>query len=374
MQYLEQIRKRRAANLADKFKNKSYSETWQGVRLAALLSSFFIQAVTAFCALALPAYACKVLFGSWVVGFGVGILLLGAFEVIKRMVTNNTILSYYRKGTFPALGSVAVLLFLAASVASSYFGTPILVKEFAPMPAEVNESALKAHFDTLKSEAVAYWSTVKSDMQAKAVAVHKQNNWKGVTTRDARNTQLSFESKAAAAQDSLNSALASIAAVQGSTISEYKETYKADLTQAKSERDNVGGWFALVTLLFEGLFILCFIFLNHYDFHEACELGLLEAGATFESTKSSHESRVKPMKVEEQKPSQRTANGIGFHNEGGVVNGKILCLKANGELKAYSKSQLSSLAGDAERKGNEDRAKYWIEKRTKLENHINKHA
>jgi hypothetical protein len=374
MQYLEQIRKRRAANLADKFKNKSYSETWQGVRLAALLSSFFIQAVTAFCALALPAYACKVLFGSWVVGFGVGILLLGAFEVIKRMVTNNTILSYYRKGTFPALGSVAVLLFLAASVASSYFGTPILVKEFAPMPAEVNESALKAHFDTLKSEAVTYWSTVKSDMQAKAIAVHKQNNWKGVTTRDARSTQLVMEAKAAAAQDSLNSALASIAAVQSSTISEYKQTYKADLTQAKSERDNVGGWFALVTLLFEGLFILCFIFLNHYDFHEACELGLLEAGTTFESTKSSRESTVKPMKVEEQKPSQRTANGIGFHNEGGVVNGKILCLKANGELKAYSKSQLSSLAGDAERKGNEDRAKYWIEKRSKLENHINRNA
>ena len=374
MQYLEQIRKRRAAHLADKFKNKSYSETWQGVRLAALLSSFFIQAVTGVCALALPAYACKVLFGSWIVGFAVGVLILGAFEVIKRMVTNNTILSFYRKGTFPALGSVAVLLFLAASVASSYFGTPILVKEFAPMPAEVNESALKAHFDTLKSEAVTYWGAVKSDMQDKAVAVHKQNNWKGVTTRDARNTQLSFESKAAAAQDSLNSALASIAALQQATLSEYKETYKTDLASAKAERDNVGGWFALVTLLFEGLFILCFIFLNHYDFHEACELGLLEAGNTFESTKSSRESAVKPMKVEEQKPHQRTTNGIGFHNEGGIVNGKILCKKANGELKAYSKSQLSSLAGDAERKGNEERAKYWMEKRTKLENHINKNA
>ena len=374
MQYLEQIRKRRAANLADKFKNKSYSETWQGVRIAALLSSFFIQAVTAFCALALPAYACKVLFGSWVVGFGVGILLLGAFEVIKRMVTNNTILSYYRKGTFPALGSVAVLLFLAASVASSYFGTPILVKEFAPMPAEVNESALKAHFDTLKSEAVAYWGAVKSDMQDKAVAVHKQNNWKGVTTRDARNTQLSFESKVAAAQDSLNNALFQIGESERLTIEGNKAFYQSDFIKAQRERDAVGGWFALVTLIFEGLFILCFIFLNHYDFHEACELGLLEAGATFESTKSSRESTVKPIKVDEQKPHQRPSNGIGFHNEGGIVNGKILCLKANGELKAYSKSQLSSLAGDAERKGNEDRAKYWIEKRTKLENHINRNA
>jgi hypothetical protein len=374
MQYLEQIRKRRAANLADKFKNKSYSETWQGVRLAALLSSFFIQAITAFCALALPAYACKVLFGSWIVGFGVGILLLGAFEVIKRMVTNNTILSYYRKGTFPALGAVAVLLFLAASVLSSYFGTPILVKEFAPMPAEVNESALKAHFDTLKSEAVAYWGAVKSDMQAKAVEIHKQNNWLGVTVKEARTAQLAIEAKATAAQDSLNNSLFQIGESERLTIEGNKAFYQSDLIKAQRERDNVGGWFALVTLVFEGLFILCFIFLNHYDFHEACELGLLEAGATFESTKSSRESTVKPIKADEQKPSQRTANGIGFHNEGGVVNGKILCLKANGELKAYSKSQLSSLAGDAERKGNEDRAKYWIEKRSKLENHINKHA
>ena len=374
MQYLEQIRKRRAANLADKFKNKSYSETWQGVRLVALVSSFFIQAVTAFCALALPAYACKVLFGSWVVGFAVGFLLLGAFEAIKRMITNNTILSFYRKGTFPVLGSVAVLLFLAASVASSYFGTPILVKEFAPMPAEVNESALKIRFDSLKSSAVAYWSTVKSDMQSKAVDIHKRNNWKGVTTRDARKTQLALESKAASAQDSLNSALASIAMQETSTLNRYKETYKSDLTQAKAERESVGGWFAVVTLVFEGLFILCFIFLNHYDFHEACELGLLEAGNTFESTKSRPKSTVKPVKVEEQKPSQRPANGIGFHNEGGVVDGKILCKKANGELKAYSKSQLSSLAGDAERKGNETRAKYWIEKRAKLETHLNRNV
>jgi hypothetical protein len=390
MQYLEQIRKRRAANLADKFKNKSYSETWQGVRLAALLSSFFIQAITAFCALALPAYACKVLFGSWIVGFGVGILLLGAFEVIKRMVINNTTLSFYPKiernaknevvgithssaGT-KASGAFLVVLFLAASVLSSYFGTPILVKEFAPMPAEVNESALKAHFDTLKSEAVAYWSAVKKEMRDEADSVHIKNKWMGVTTRDARSTQLALERNAAAAQDSLNNSLFQIGESERLTIEGNKAFYQSDLIKAQRERDAVGGWFALVTLVFEGLFILCFIFLNHYDFHEACELGLLEAGATFESTKSSRESTVKPMKADEQKPSQRTANGIGFHNEGGVVNGKILCLKANGELKAYSKSQLSSLAGDAERKGNEDRAKYWIEKRSKLENHINKHA
>lgn len=307
-------------------------------------------------------------------GFIVGALLLFAFESIKRLVTNNTILTYYRKGVFSWLGGLAVIAFLTASVASSYFGTPILVREFAPMPAEVNEDAIKSRFDSLKSAAVTYWGAVKSDMQAKAKDVHSKNNWKGVTTRDARNTQLSFESKAAAAQDSLNKALAVLASQEGSVLSEYKDKYKADLTQAKSERDLVGGWFAIVTLIFELLFIGCFLFLNHYDFHEACELGLLEANNTFESTKSERKSTTKPIKVEEQKPHQRPANGIGFHNEGGIIDGKILCKKANGELKAYSKSQLSTLAGDAERKGNEDRAKYWIEKRTKLENHINRNA
>ena len=157
----------------------------------------------------------------------------------------------------------------------------------------------------------------------------------------------------------------------------YQSKVRGDLRRSEM-RDSgprliPGSIAALVTLIFEVLFLLCFVFLNHYDFHEACELGLLEAGATFESTKSRPKSTVKPVKVEEQKPSQRPANGIGFHNEGGVVDGKILCKKANGELKAYSKSQLSSLAGDAERKGNETRAKYWIEKRTKLESHLNKY-
>lgn len=376
MQYLEQIKKRRTENLRDKFRNKPYSETWGAVRSLSLVSTFILQTITAFCALGLPAFGVYVLFGSWYVGFAVGAVLLLAFESIKRIIVNNSVLSYYRRGRVSVISAAGVLLCLAASIGSSYFGTPILVQEFSPAPESVNKSAISSRFDSMRVATVAYWQGVKSEHLSKAEEIHAQNNWKGVTTRDARGTKLALEHRAVAAQDSINTTLANIAALEAVTLQEAEASYKDAVRLHNTRKEIVGDYFALATLVMELLFICAFVFLNHYDFHEACELGLLEAGESRKSINKSLESTDKPIKVEEVKAGQRHGNGIGFHNEGGIVTSgnlpKVLCRKSNGELKAYTKSELSTLAGDAERKGNETRAKYWLEMRGRLEKYLNR--
>ncbi len=206
------------------------------IRIVALISTYIIQVLTAACALALPAYFFKVLFGSWAVGFVVGAAFLIAFETVKRVMSNNAALSYYKKGAVSVLGALGVISVIAASVAWSYFGTPILVREFSPMPAEPNYQAIIAHFDSLKADAKAYWNAVKTGYLLKANDVHRRNNWKGVTTRDARATQLEMERKAAEAQDSLNKALVVIHAKQAETIQDAKEQYKDSTVSAAAEQ------------------------------------------------------------------------------------------------------------------------------------------
>jgi hypothetical protein len=121
-----------------------------------------------------------------------------------------------------------------------------------------------------------------------------------------------------------------------------------------------------VTLFLELCFIGCYAWLNYYDFREAAELGLVSAGSTEES---SRRSTIKPKEVKESNvPQQRTANAIGFNNEGKVLDEggklKILCKTRNG-LKAYDSSYLSKLVSSTQ---GQPKHSYWVDMRDKLKN------
>jgi hypothetical protein len=125
----------------------------------------------------------------------------------------------------------------------------------------------------------------------------------------------------------------------------------------------VGFWLSIVTLLFEIVFVCCFCWLQYYDFRQAVELGLIASG------NNRIEPKIKTIStdiVKDTEPQQRPATNIGFNNEGRILyegdKKKILCVKSSGELKAYTKSELSTLIGDALRKNKPERAKYWQQK------------
>ena len=159
----KQIQGQREAALRNKFTSKNYSETWRGLRLAVSPLAFLIQIITASLAVGLPAYAIKVLSGSWVWGFVCGGVLLFAFEYVKRMIVQNTAISYFRNiadkkpRKLSRVGLVSVIAVLGLSIASSVISTPLLVEEFAPLPEKVKEEQITARFDSLRDAASLYW-------------------------------------------------------------------------------------------------------------------------------------------------------------------------------------------------------------------------
>ena len=170
----------------------------------------------------------------------------------------------------------------------------------------------------------------------KAAAIHKQNNWKGVTTRKARPAQLAFEKQIAKAQDSVASIKAAYASKKSALWESSQRSHSEILRAHEDEMGLIGGIFAGICLLLEVLFLVCVFWLTDYKFHMYCEA---TEGTTQRPTKL-----TKSTKPEVQRVPTNTA--IGFRSEGKVemIDGKahVWCMKANGELKAYSASQLSS--------------------------------
>jgi len=166
--------------------------------------------------------------------------------------------------------------------------------------------------------------------------------------------------------DSLTKSLALLSAKERAEIAEVKSAYIEATKDKEVEKSSLGNWLMLVTLFLELCFIGCYAWLNYYDFREAAELGLVSSGSNEES---SRRSTIKPKEVKESTvPQQRTANAIGFNQEGKVLDEggklKILCKTRNG-LKAYDSSYLSKLVSSTQ---GQPKHSYWVEMREKLRN------
>ena len=364
----------RAANLTEKFEIKSYSETWKPLRAFIIPVAFVIQLITAALAVALPAYGIKVITGSWILGFLVGGIVLAIFEIVKRLVVNKTMLQLYRNKLeakkAPVAGFALVAVIVAASVASSTFGTPILVEEFSPVPAPFNEEAVLIKYDSLRTEASLYWQDIKKESLAKSKELQSKTTYKGVISWKAQSGIMKIEEQAAATVDSLNNALAVIAVAEAKALEAGAAERGEEIAEAEAAKSVVGIGLAFVTLVFECIFILCFLWLNYYDFREALEKGLVSFKSSKSFTKSSKSSsNSRKSSSKSSKVEVAAAQRIGFNTEveGKIVEEagklKILCSTRSG-LKAYDKAYLSTLISAT--KGQKKNS-YWKEKKEELE-------
>lgn len=357
----------RERKLAAKFEDKDFVERWRPIRQASGPTTILLQVLTGFLAVSFVAYGVKLLSGSWSLGFIIGASLVFVFEYFKRSIVDNTSANAVKKRSISLFGVAALLLFTSASTISSYFGTPIIVEEFAPMPAKVNEAAIFARYDSLREEAEAYWLSEKEAALALAAEVHKKNNWKGVTVRAARSTELKFKEAAKSATDSLNSRLAAIGAAEASTLNKAEEEFITATAKRQKEKSNLGNILGGVTLFLELCFLYLYFWVNYYDFREACKVGLITPQSKVQSKQQA------PVNTDFKEQSKKESlgsgagqrgSGIGFNQEGRIVKEgsklKILCEVKDG-LKAYDASYLSTLFREADKKG-QPKAEYWKEK------------
>lgn len=349
--YQKSQNERRAAHLKDLFADKPYSKEWEAMYIACLFFSPFAQFISAALALGVPAYLCNKLFGSWTIGLIVGGLVIAIFEIAKRNIVAKAAKLYYTSKLSTKL-KLSVAAFALGSVAMSTFGTPILVHKFAPVPKAPTESEIVGSMDSAHTKHVAMLTNLQQEAKRTADKIHAQNNWKGVTVTAARANILELEKQAKAAADSISSAAIAHNVARKNALYEAEQEYRILLQNSKSEIENVGWIFAGICLIFEAMFLLAMSWVFNYKYREYCEL----------DTTILSKQETKPTKEE---PSQ--APSIGFNQEGKILNDsgklKIICRKANGELKAYDSSQLSTAISNT--KG--DRQNYFESMKRKLE-------
>jgi hypothetical protein len=271
---------------------------------------------------------------------------------MKRNVAGIAAKLYYKNELSTKL-KLSVGLFTVASIVMSGFGTPILVKEFAAEPKAPTEQDVLARIDSTRDAQLAFFLTKHKDAIAAANKIHSQNNWKGTTIKEARSNILQLETQAKAAADSLITYTSRFEAERSQAWQMAQAEHKKSLTNRRSEIENVGWIFAGVCLLFEVLFLFAMFWLYDYKYHQYCELS---------STKLSKQL----IKHSHEAPNE--APSIGFNQEGKIISEGnkllIICKKADGNLQAYSKSELSTNISN--NKG--ERKEYFERMKAKLDN------
>jgi hypothetical protein len=366
--YTEKINKIRFNNLRNRFEVKPYSQEWSAMQSLVIVLSFILQIGTGLMAGYFAYYGAFKLFGQMVASIVAAVVAVGVFETAKRIWFNKAAKFYFQE-RLTAKHKAIIGVFITGSILMSFFGTPLAVQDFAPRPSAPVRSEVVAELDSLEVDAMSPWVEMSATALAKADQIHAQNNWKGVTTRAARDEQLTFEAMAAKAQDSVAQVRSIFAAKKAALWESSQRSHKEELQASEQELAVIGWVFAGVCLLFEGLFLLCIWWLTDYSFHQYTEY-LKDGLSMQEPVKAPKHGTKQPTKrpkpLTKQVPKQAP---IGFTHEGAIKNdGRkyvILCKGKDGELREYSKSELSRNIANCKGEAKE----YWKTMKTKLDEH-----
>ena len=321
---------RQAAHLKNMFEPKLYSQQWYTMYIACQFFTPSAQFISACLALGVPAYIGKELFGSWIIGLSIGLVVVVIFELMKRNIASTAAKLYYMHELTTKL-KLSVAAFTVCSIVLSGFGTPILVKEFAVKVKQPIDTEVLSKIDSAKNAQVMFFENQKQEAKTAAANIHAQNNWRGVTVTAARSNILQLEQQVKSANDSMAAIISKHAVESKLAMQNADENYKIDKEFRDSKIEGVGWMFAAVCLLFEILFLVATFWLYDYNYHRYCELS--PAILSKQAPKHSHE-------VASEAPQ------IGFNGEGKIISdgskNMIICRKANGDLKAYDASSLST--------------------------------
>lgn len=265
----------------------------------------------------------------------------------------------------PLTYNVAKYVFICASMGLSFIGAPYIINWFAHHPPLVDIEAIALTFEENKQEATTYWNRLKNENLAKAAQIHEDNSWKGKTSRDARPAKLLLETKAVEKQDSLNSKLAVLSALELSAIQEAKVKNKVILEEHKAWCEGFS-WFGCIASIVIEIIILILTRWN-YDFEDRkvqenkskdklLREQLEAQGESKSDNQEGKRQRAKEVKEEEHQKQKvienQTSTTIGFGNkdpqEGSILKGEgrkrdRVYVKVNGKLTPKTEGEINTL-------------------------------
>jgi len=348
-QYQDEKQTARQKKLTNKFKIKSFSNEYRFLYYLIFGAAILFQGASLLTALTLPASWIHKIFYSWPLAFMIVFLFMLLLEVIKRFVASRAIKNGLQFSKWFSFGIFATVVLSAASIFSSTYGTPILIKEFGALPATIDTSGMALIQQNQQASILGFWSPKIKKAEKGAKDTHNENSWKGKTTRSARPVVLEFKAKAQGYQDSLTNALVLSQNEHSNKLIGIDKENKGILNRDKIDKASTGYILGFITFGLELLFLLCTFWIEYYDYREALELSKSES--------KSGKSAVKVPKSEQKQHESKSA--IGFltrKSEGNISRNTIAYMKVDGSLKYYTSAKLTSMITEARSKGKEERA------------------
>lgn len=306
----------RVQKIAKKYQYRTTAERLAPFRSLFVFFSYLLQVLSALLAAGGVLVLSQMFAASFVIVGGITVILLLLLEAAKR-------LSYDTLNTQRIAGekiNKAVLLFCVlfagCSVLSSKLGAPYTVEFFAVAPSIADTSAIKAEAQIKATASAAYWQQLSNQAKAEADRIHAANNWRGVTSRNARPAQLAAVQRAAAYKDSLIKSAQIIQADLRQNIKKAEATHAEQLATFRAWRSSFAFWVAWLSVAFELSFFASLWFLANYDGRL-----LLEFKASKEPIKDKVKDKVKRVKdtvkdtVKEAVFNSQDAAPIGFNKQ-----------------------------------------------------------
>lgn len=244
--------------LENKYEQRSYAERWRLVRLSALLLSYlfngysFATGAMAIVLFAIMGGATSTLAISIVAFFAIAVSI--GLEWIKRVASTQTFTQGFSTGNFSVSGILGIIALMAVSITLSFSASYFIPQTATapPTPPKIDDSQEKIIAEAIEHK------------KEQAAAIKTQREWKGrIGHKD---------------QEEINNLNAQVSKLEGELIThrsaakaEADKQYRADL---KKYRNTVGQnqyILGIVTICTELFFVLCFLYMELYDWKSALE-------------------------------------------------------------------------------------------------------
>lgn len=234
--------------LKEKFAPKAYYQRFKTLQILALLASYGFNIFSALTASAAVYFFVLKITGYKVAAIVTTLLFIALIEVSKRAVASR----FFQKALQFKKYGPGIILFLVSlvfmSVIFSYNGAKQSVVQFTAVPVLVDSDLITA---TYKNQI--------NDLD-KQIEEARATKYKGTTTRTSQQTIKALTEQKAILQNQVINLAQRADTDNRTTVEQHRENTNIDAS-----------YFALFTLILEGLFLICAWYLEYYDFRSYVE-------------------------------------------------------------------------------------------------------
>lgn len=284
------ISSRRAAQLANKFKDKTFD---QRTKKIAIVAFSLAAGCTAFSAFSAHFYLLNIFksLGSPLIAMGLTILILSAIEYGKRDTLPEFFKNWFQYKSLDGVNLGISLGLMAMSITFSFLGSHLIPGQLAPAPDVVSIDSIQGHYSSL--------ITAKAN---EAQIYFDQNNWKGKLDNTSRPTY-----------NKLIEQKNGLEAKKNEAIEQAKADNKGTLINHENNLKSQGVQLGFITLGSEFLLVLLIGFLEYRDFRAVSQFANIQNHESdnvevTNVTSKQNENRSNENRTDDKQPTHRTSD------------------------------------------------------------------